>query len=901
MNLESALLQSGRGVGGFPFVERLSIAPYLKGNRTLNLDNPEWDKAGFRVCILQPGHLEPKLMSHTLTQLVALMRQGEARSGEKWYIDFAFRPPQRDCADLRKKGIPEVFGWTSLRELSEFDVLCCSFSVHYESASILAVLWGGGIEPFYHKRGQNDPFIMAGGVMAQYLECLCGHPDGAFCDLICLGEGEGCLPLMLWALCCQKANLRKNRDTICEWMVRRFDNLYWPDAYIHEYEGAKLVNIRAKYDWNDLSLGKVEYYRNENPESPIFEDRLLLTDNDHAGRAALRISQGCSGAGCCAFCTEGSEAGAWREHPYKHITKQFNKLIGKCAPNVISYYAYNLNFHSDYVKLMQVASERFASQSVIAFRADVVAETPGYIRFMKRMGVNRITIALEGISERMRVFLNKNVTWEHFFKVADQVFAEDIGVLKVNLIVTGYETEADYAEFVEQVERFLQLRKERHSRVKLSFSATILVTYWNTALQWEGRRSIVEAMHTDKVYRLFERCRALGVGVKLHSGHEYTFQQLMIDAGRAISVPVVEWYREVWEQNKALFYPFEELNNRIFEYLGITDREAYFLRPRGYDELNPTSSYNVIPEATKQLWWERKGKGYAYCLKTASNQHPVCHNCGLCSDTQRRRILNRNLELNLDVPLKRNLPRSTARVLYQVASNDFARCRHKLVLCHSIAGKLIQNAKLEEQFHSVCNYSDEGIVANNQCDVWDGFGMFDIDFRCSVDTLQGVRWGISDFDDARVISVHVSDKNASEVKYGSVWRFYAQYSPDVLSERMADWNGDVVVRVQTESTVIQNGVIHLDKEKLGLCLGIAECGSVGYMYLDNRTNPLMVLSSIFKIPLLHIKSEFRVTRMALYTDGIGICKRCGGLSSVSVISHRTDICGKCACKLFSRR
>ena len=73
------------------------------------------------------------------------------------------------------------------------------------------------------------------------------------------------------------------------------------------------------------------------------------------------------------------------------------------------------------------------------------------------------------------------------------------------------------------------------SRVKLSFSATILVTYWNTAMQWSPRRSIVEAMNTDKVYQLFERCRALGVAVKLHSGHEYTFQQLMIDAGRSIT------------------------------------------------------------------------------------------------------------------------------------------------------------------------------------------------------------------------------------------------------------------------------------------------------------------------------------------------------------------------------
>ena len=88
---------------------------------------------------------------------------------------------------------------------------------------------------------------------------------------------------------------------------------------------------------------------------------------------------------------------------------------------------------------------------------------------------------------------------------------------------------------------------------------------------------------------------------------------------------------------------------------------------------------------------------------------------------------------------------------------------------------------------------------------------------------------------------------------------------------------------------------------MGLCLGGGGSGSVGYMYLGNRLNPLMVLASMFKIPLLKVKSEFRVTRMALYRDRIGICKMCGGVSERDVISHSTAVCGKCACKLYYRR
>ena len=898
MNLDSALLQPLGGVGDYPFLERLSIAPYLHGNETLNLGNPDWEDTEFRVCILQPGHLEPKLMSHTLTQLVALMRKAEEKTGVRMYIDFAFRPGQRDCAELRKKGVPEVFGWTSLHELSDFDVLCCSFSVHFESASILPVLWGGGIEPFHRKRDQKTPFIMGGGIMAQYLEALFGYKDGAVLDLLFLGEGEGRLTELLEVLVKERSRLRWDRLGVIHDVVTKFENLYYPDGYEHVYEGIKLVEIRKRFDW---CPDKVKYYRNYNLRPTIFENRLLLTDNDHAGRAALRISQGCSGAGCCSFCTEGSEAGPWREYPIDHVVGKFNDLVGSCAPNLLSYYAYNLNFHSGYVKLMEEASKRFANQSVIAFRADVVAETPGYIRLLKQMGASRITIALEGISERMRVMLNKNVTWNHFDKVAEQVFAEDIGVLKVNLIVTGYETQEDYDEFISKVEAFIRKRDEVGSRVKLSFSATILVTYWNTAMQWSPRRSIVEAMNTDKVYQLFERCRALGVAVKLHSGHEYTFQQLMIDAGRSITEPVVDWYRAVWEQNKALFYPFEDLNNRIFEYLGVTDREAYFLQEHGYGELNPTSTYDIIPYQTQSMWFQRQS--LPYCLRTQANKNPKCHGCGLCNVDLRNTILTRAVETDMNVPLGRNLARSTLRVYYQIAGNDYARCRHKLVLCHSIAGKLIKMLGLEEQFHSVCNYSDEAITANGQNDVWDGFGAFDIDFRCGLRELQNKvpRTLYSEFNDGRVISTQTLDKNALEVKYGSVWRFYAKQSPDVLSERMDKWDGTVVIRTQTDAVTVQNGTLYADRKDMGLCLGGGGSGSVGFMYLGHRLNPLMVLASMFKIPLLKVKSEFRVSRMGLYRDRIGICKMCGGVSERDVISHSTAVCGKCACKLYYRR
>ncbi len=84
-------------------------------------------------------------------------------------------------------------------------------------------------------------------------------------------------------------------------------------------------------------------------------------------------------------------------------------------------------------------AKRISYISVIAFRADVVSAVPDYIRFLKALGTFRITVAVEGISERIReAFLNKNLTWDQILKTAEYVFREKFVMMKFNLIYTGH-------------------------------------------------------------------------------------------------------------------------------------------------------------------------------------------------------------------------------------------------------------------------------------------------------------------------------------------------------------------------------------------------------------------------------------------------------------------------------
>lgn len=898
-------------------IKRLDVGPFIGGVEAglsdLNVEVPSFSKAGLRICILQTGLVEPKLMSNTVSQLIALCNDGGLDVPGGVYVDTGMRPGQRDCGVLRGIGVPEVFGWGSLRTLDEFDVIMVTFGVHFESAGILATFWGGGLSPFFSERGENDPFIIGGGVVAQYLESLFGHKKGALLDLLYLGEGEVRLPLLVKSLYDKKDRLRSDRIGVIKELVTQYDNLYFPDGYQHVYEGVKLCEIKRQFDWVPE---KVKFFRSFDTTPTIFEQRAMITSNDKAGRAALRISQGCSGSGCCSFCAEGSESGPWREHDTEHIKSRFDTLVRYSAPNLLSYYAYNLNYHTGYVDLLKYGAERFKSQSVIAMRADVIAESPGYVGFLKSLGNNRLSIALEGISERIREkYYHKGVSWEQFHSVGEQVFAGGIGVLKVNFIWSGYETEEDYAELLEHLKQFLKRRDEVGARVKLALSVTVLVTYLNTGMQWSPRRSIVRLLRGVKeIYNLFEACRALGVGVKLHSGYEYTFQQLLIDAGRLISEDVYGWYREVWEKNGALYYPLQDLIGRIYLTLGLDSPEkieGYYLREREYNELTPVSSYDIIPETTRQLWYRTVGKeGLSYCLRTVSNKGAKCHGCGICSRELKQSIIERPVDApgfdGIEQIQRLNKVGCRLRVLYTVSGDSVSECRHKIVMNHVLAGRVVGLLGLESSFHSVDNYSDKAECKHDMVDVWGGLGCFDIKFRCEKDevdrAVQGIDWRWVHMEGVKILGVQSYACDSFRVSFGSVWRFDGENLMAVnMMDKLSEYTGEVKLKVQGVSTTIGMGMVLLDKKEIGLNLKQVGCGVTGYMYLPG-VNPLFTLSSLFSLPLLKVRDQVRMRRVFLLERGMGICRSCGAESGIDVFrGEMSKVCGKCMSVWFFKR
>lgn len=134
-------------------------------------------------------------------------------------------------------------------------------------------------------------------------------------------------------------------------------------------------------------------------------------------------------------CKEGAEGATWREFAPDAIIENMEVLKRAHAPNVLSFFSYNSNYYSQINDLYKATADKFSYISAIAMRSDVLGAVPDYIRMLKHMGIFRVTVALEGISDHIRNnVLNKCLSWDHYLQAIEQVFSQRFVMLKSNLI-----------------------------------------------------------------------------------------------------------------------------------------------------------------------------------------------------------------------------------------------------------------------------------------------------------------------------------------------------------------------------------------------------------------------------------------------------------------------------------
>ncbi len=344
-----------------------------------------------------------------------------------------------------------IVSYEAERPLSSYPRIGLSIAYELEIGGVIRLLEGAGIPVLAARRGERDPIIIGGGPLTF------SNPNVAipFVDVLIVGEGEERLPQVLEIL---------------------------------ESTPGRRAAIEAAGRLENVIVGEIDEGRFEPLPPPARSPKALLPahsailtpDTELADMFLVEPERGCSRR--CTFCVMrgGTAAGGMRilpkERPLEVLPAEA-KRVGLVGAAV-----------TDLPHLESLVSDIVDSGRGVAIsslRADRLTER--FLHDLKRGGYRTITVASDGISERMRLALDRKVTEEDLVRAATKISDAGFHKMKVyEMIGAPGETDADVDELI----RFaLELAKIQ--RLTLTFST--FVAKRNTPLDGQPFLGVKEA------------------------------------------------------------------------------------------------------------------------------------------------------------------------------------------------------------------------------------------------------------------------------------------------------------------------------------------------------------------------------------------------------------------------
>lgn len=334
----------------------------------------------------------------------------------------------------------QILAYESGRPISDYRVLGLSVAYELEVAGVIRVLEGAGIPVLAADRGPRDPIIIAGGPLTD------SNPSVVlpFVDLLICGEAEVELPLALDRILNLKsreagleAAAQSEYACLGEVTPGAFSELPPPAAVAKEYLPARSAITTPDAELSDMFLVEPE--------------------------------RGCSRR--CTFCVmRGESTGGMRlldESLPLSLIPEYARRVGLVGAAVTD--------HPKLESLVNSIVETGRGVGISSLRADRL--TPELLDNLSRGGYRQITVASDGISERLRVELIRKITADDLRRAATMVGKHpSLRGLKVyQMIGAPTETEDDVDELIE-------MSRELASLVPLTLTFSTFVAKRNTPL-----------------------------------------------------------------------------------------------------------------------------------------------------------------------------------------------------------------------------------------------------------------------------------------------------------------------------------------------------------------------------------------------------------------------------------
>jgi hypothetical protein len=400
--------------------------------------NPRWADASARFLIVRLSPFRDVERSTPHQFLYREVRKAMPAA----YLDFCFFPAAKE----RKWNEPvpggAMTGMASSRPAREFDLMLISNAYTLELVNLLPWLVASGIPPSRLVRERAmatgeavHPLIVLGGSNAMASASLHDETTGdSVVDAVFFGEAEGSLGLLAPALA--EAARRTGRDRQDALAAIATDMTgFWPTASRAPVTQAK-AHLLASTCVDSAS-----------PDVPGTDGWIAppALAGEEAGTVRLEITRGCPSF--CTFCFEGWERKPFREHTLESILAEARRLKAGSGASHIELASYNFNAHSRIVDIIKELHALFHTVTFQSQRVDILARSPGLIRFEAAAGKKSFTVGVEGISKRARAYYNKELAEGDLRSVLTRMIQEGARELKLFYILSGFEDDADLAEF----------------------------------------------------------------------------------------------------------------------------------------------------------------------------------------------------------------------------------------------------------------------------------------------------------------------------------------------------------------------------------------------------------------------------------------------------------------------
>ena len=571
------------------------------------------EEAALRFCFCFPDVYEVG-MSHLGMQILYF-----AMNETDYACERAFAPWPDMAEAMKNEAIP-LYSLETKTPLSEFDVV--GFTLQYEMSytNILYMLDLGNITLLAEERGEEEPFVMAGGPCATTPE-----PLADFMDCFLIGEGEH-LNIQVMDKIKEGREAGLNRKEILL-SLAALEGVYVPSLYEVEYkEDGTILSHRPLVPEAKPVIKRVRLH---DMDATFQLDRQIVpfleTVHD---RAVIELFRGCTQG--CRFCQAGMMYRPIRERSVDTLTDMAESILKNTGYDEISLTSLSSCDFTQLMPLVKELSRTYEEKNVgislpslrlDSFIVDVLKE----IEKVRKSG---LTFAPEAGSQRMRDVINKNVTEEDLMRVVNSVFKEGWSRIKLYFMIgLPGETMEDVlgiAHLAYKVKDvfFNRPKEEIQGNFRVTASASCFVPKGFTPFQWAGQDSIDEFF--EKIQAVKGAVRDPKVKFQYHEPYVSRMEAVLARGDRRIGKLLLRAY-----ENGQIFDGWSEFFRydvwvKSMEEAGI-DGDFYANRLRDFNEVLP---WDFIDIGVKKAYLKREYEKSMKAL-TTPDCRKKCNGCGI--------------------------------------------------------------------------------------------------------------------------------------------------------------------------------------------------------------------------------------------------------------------------------